>query len=167
MSVTPEELVLRIERLEHDLSEVITNVSPSNPGHVHHDLADAMSFRAWMKISAPTFAVMVMGFTLLWNTQQATYEQSLETSRALGRLDGAVASLEKTTARFDDRLDRFDERLDRFDTRLAAFDQRLAGIDDRLGGIDQRLDSIDGTLGDLGVNVGRLAAAVEKLEARL
>ena len=158
MPATQEEFALRLQQLERDFQELMARMSQPHPALP--DLAEQISFRAWMRISAPTFAVLVAGFTLLWNAQQATYEQSLETSRALGRLDGAVASLEKTTARLDDRMDQFDRR-------LAGIDERLAGIDQRLAGIDTRLDAIDGTLGTLGSTVGRLAAAVEKLEARL
>ncbi len=153
MSAQTDELVLRVERLEQDLRELNATVSPSILNRSQADLADAMSFRAWMRISAPTFAVMVTGFTLLWNAQQANTAQLLETSRSLGRLDAAVSSLEKTTERFDERLD--------------GIDERLAGLDERLAGIDARLGQIDGTLGTLGASVGRLAAAVEKLEARL
>ncbi len=156
MPANHEELTLRLERLEHDLQELAMAMSqppraqdPTGPA----DLADRISFRAWMRISAPTFAVMVMGFTLLWNAQLIANEQLMETSRSLGRLDGAIDRLDERMETFDARLESFDQRMESFDARLESFDQRL----DQFGG---RLDRLDGT-------IDRLAVAVEKLHEKL
>jgi krueppel-like factor 15 len=172
MSATLEDLASRLRQLERELQELAAAVShrPSTPDG---DLADRISFRAWMRISAPTFAVMALGFPLLWSAQQASSAQMLEMSRSLGRLDGAVASLEATTARVDQRLlsidgrlASFDERLASFDARLASFDERLASFDERLASFDRRLASFDANLATLNRNVERLGRAVEKLESR-
>jgi len=150
MSATLEDLASRLRQLERELQELTVTVSHRPPSPEAGDLADRISFRAWMRISAPTFGVMVMGFTLLWNAQQATSAQMFEMTRTLGRLDGTIARLEATTARSEERLE----------ARLAGIDERLAGIDETLAGIDETLAGMDATL-------GRLSGAVEKLEARL
>ena len=142
MPATTEEFSNRLERLERGFEELATTVSQipqrSHPGD-RADALDRVSLRGWLRVSGPTIAVAVFGFTLLWNSQQSMNAQLFEATRSLGRLDGAI--------------ERLDAQMDRVDTRLD-------GIDQRLHGIDRRLESLDGTL-------VRLAAAVEKLEGRV
>lgn len=142
MPATTEEFSSRLERLERGFEELTTTVSQlptrADPSE-RADALDRVSLRGWLRVSGPTIAVAVFGFSLLWNSQQSMNAQLFEATRSLGRLDGAIE-------RLDAQMDRFDARLD--------------GIDQRLQGIDQRLESLDGTL-------VRLATAVEKLEARV
>ncbi len=141
MPPTTEEFSSRLDRLERGFEELATTVSqlPTADPSARADALDRVSLRGWLRVSGPTIAVAVFGFSLLWNSQQTMNAQLFEATRSLGRLDGAIE-------RLDAQMDRFDARLD--------------GIDQRLQGVDQRLESLDGTL-------VRLAAAVEKLEVRV
>jgi len=172
MAATHEDLAARILQLEREVRELAVHMS--NDPIDRPDLADRISLRAWLKLSAPTFTVLLVGFTLLWNAQQVSSAQLLEVSRSLGRLDGAVAGLEATTARFDRRLESFgerlagiDQRLASFDQRLASFDQRLESFDQRLASFDQRLESFEQRMAALDGSLGRLGAAVDKLAERI
>ncbi len=113
METTPQDLAVRIERLERTLSRA----------HLNADPFAKISFAGWLKISGPSFAVMLCGFTLLWNSQEtmrsqmlelndATHDrmlqlhessaaQILELSRVTGRLEGAIGRLESSIDRLD------------------------------------------------------------------
>ena len=162
MTAPPEDFALRLTQLEREFQELSARVSTSPP-HALPDLADQISLRAWLKISAPTFAVLLVGFTLLWNAQQVTSAHLLEMSRSLGRFDGAVVRLESSIAGLDERMVSFDQRLASFDERLAGIDTRLAGIDERLLGIDERLIGIDERLVGLDERFSAFDASVLKL----
>jgi tetrahydromethanopterin S-methyltransferase subunit G len=147
---TTEEFSNRLDRLERGFEELATTVSQlqlptTGPSERAHAL-EHVSLRGWLRVSGPTLAVAVFGFSLLWNSHQTMNAQLFEATRSLGRLDGAI--------------ERLDARMESFDARLHSFDQTLVRIDGRLDGIDQRLESLDGTL-------VRLATAVERLEARV
>lgn len=71
-----------------------------------------ISFAGWLKLSGPTFAVMVLGFTLLWNAQQATNAQMLELSRTSGRLEGSIDRLDASIAELRDEVRRLSDRVD-------------------------------------------------------
>lgn len=47
-----------------------------------HRFWQRIPFGAWLKISGPTFAVMALGFGLLWNAQQETVRRILEVEQA-------------------------------------------------------------------------------------
>jgi septal ring factor EnvC (AmiA/AmiB activator) len=129
-----DELSLRVERLERDVRRLAGAAAVDR----REDPVNRITFLGWLKLSGPTFAVMVFGFGLLWQSQQALSGQMLETSRSVGRLEGAIQGVE---------------------SRLAGLDVRLAGIDSRLAGIDTQLarlaDAID-----------RLNDRVDRIEAR-
>lgn len=166
MASNHEDLTFRLDRLEHDLQELATSMTPP-PATAPRDLAEQISFRAWMRISGPTLAVMVFGFTLLWNAQQVANAQMLEMSRSLGRLEGAIDRLESRMDAFDARLVQFDRRLGQFDQRLEGFDARLEALDDRMDAFDVRLESLDVRLASLETTIGKLDASVDKLAERL
>lgn len=54
---------------------------------------ERIPFSAWLKISGPTFAVMALGFTALWNAQQATTQRIMELQESLQR----ILEMEQTT----------------------------------------------------------------------
>lgn len=164
MASSHEDIAFRLDRLEHDLQELATSMTPP-PTTAPRDLADQISFRAWMRISGPTFAVMVFGFTLLWNAQQVANAQ--QATRSLGRLEGAIDRLESRMDAFDARLVQFDRRLVQFDQRLEGFDARLEAFDDRMDAFDVRLESLDVRLASLETTIGKLDASVDKLAERL
>ena len=60
METTTQDLAARIERLEQTMSRA----------HLNADPFAKMSFAGWLKLSGPTFSVMLCGFTLLWNSQE-------------------------------------------------------------------------------------------------
>jgi hypothetical protein len=80
-----------------------------------------ISFVAWLQITGPTFETMMLGFTLLWNAQQAQSGSLLEVQRSMGRLEGSIRGL---------------------DARIEGLDTRMQGIDARLQGLDARIDKL-------------------------
>jgi outer membrane murein-binding lipoprotein Lpp len=127
-----DELSLRIERLERDVRRLAEAAGAATRGE---DPVDRLSFRGWLKLSGPTFAVMVFGFGLLWQAQQANTAQLMELSRAtnaqfvelnrtIGRLEGAIAgiearlgSLETQMSRLSAAIDKLSDRVDRLEAR--------------------------------------------------
>jgi hypothetical protein len=43
---------------------------------------DAIPLSAWLKISGPTFAVMTLGFGVLWNAQRETTQRIIDLEQA-------------------------------------------------------------------------------------
>lgn len=66
--MTTEDLAARIERLEGIVAE----------RSMTHPFWDRIPFDAWLKLSGPGFAVMALGFGVLWNAQQQTAERILD-----------------------------------------------------------------------------------------
>jgi septal ring factor EnvC (AmiA/AmiB activator) len=132
VATTDDDLSLRLDRLERD----VRRLAAADGGRRREDLVSQLSFLGWLKLSGPTFAVMVFGFTLLWQSQQALSAQGFETSRSLGRLEGTIAGLDQRMEQLDARLDGLSSRLDGLDARLAqlaAAIERLSERVDRLG----------------------------------
>ena len=127
----------RLDRLEHDVRELSARLSRGDgPGAF---ALSRISFVGWLQVSGPTFAAMVLGFTLLWNAQQLTSAQMLEHGRALGQLEGA----------------------------LGALDARIGLLEGTLGALDARIGRLEGTLGALDARIERLGESVERLGERI
>jgi hypothetical protein len=118
-----DELSLRIERLERDVRRLVQAraLRPEDP-------VDRLSFRGWLKLSGPTFAVMVFGFGLLWQAQQANTAQLMELSRStnaqlvelnrtVGRLEGTMNGLQAQIAQLGVAIDKLSERVGRLEAR--------------------------------------------------
>ena len=58
MASTNEDLSLRLDRLERDLRELSRASRPGPTPRV--DLVNQLSFLGWLRISGPTFAVMLL-----------------------------------------------------------------------------------------------------------
>lgn len=147
MEAASPDLTSRLGRLERDLEELARIMARRPAGSDSNgDPLARISFSAWLRISGPTFAVMVFGFTLLWNAQQTASAQLFEVTRTMGRLEGAITGLET--------------RLGGLDERLAAFDARMMSLDDRIGGLDDRIGELERAVGSLQISVDGLAARV-------
>jgi methyl-accepting chemotaxis protein len=155
---TNEDLHSRLDRLERDLREI----SGRGPA------MNQISLAGWLKLSGPTFATMVFGFTLLWSAQQAntaqilelsrsssaqimelsrsSSAQILEVSRAVGRLEGAIPPLEAS-------ISGLDARVGRLETAVTSLDGRVARLEDAITRLDTRID--------------KLGTAVDKLAERV
>jgi hypothetical protein len=57
----------------------------------------AIPFDAWLKISGPTFAVMTLGFGVLWNGQQQTTQRIIDLEQ--GTTERILRMQEETTAK--------------------------------------------------------------------
>lgn len=134
-----EDLSVRVERLEHDLRRLVD--AATAPARVE-DPVDGLSFRGWLKLSGPTFAVMVFGFGLLWQAQQANTAQLQELSRSTGaqftELNRAVGRLEGAMAGIDARLAGLEARLAGIDTQLARLAEAIDRLTDRVDRIEAR-----------------------------
>jgi hypothetical protein len=111
MATSTDDLAARVERLEH-LFEERTMDRPSasdrSEDDVHRFWA-RIPFAAWLKISGPTFAVMVLGFGALWNAQQATTQQIMDlqqstTSRILELQESTAAKIFELQESTTDRI---------------------------------------------------------------
>jgi hypothetical protein len=112
---TTEDFGARLERLEHRFAE-LDDVKNRPPMQSTADPLARISFASWLKLSGPTYAVMVFGFTLLWNAQQTTNVQMLELSRTTGRLEGAIERLDQSIQHLGDQVQRLSERMDRLES---------------------------------------------------
>ena len=136
MASTNDDLSLRLDRIERDVRELSQAVArPGRPSR--RDLVNNLSFLGWLKISGPTFAVMVFGFGLLWTAQQANTEQLMGMNRTIGRLDGTISGLDKRVEALDTRIQQLDSRMQQLDTRLDQLGQSI----DRLAQRIERLES--------------------------
>jgi uncharacterized coiled-coil protein SlyX len=162
---TNEDLTSRLDRLERDFREVSRRDGSMNQ----------ISLVGWLKISGPTFATMVFGFTLLWSAQQAntaqimeisrsssaqlmevsrsSSAQILEVSRAVGRLEGALPPLQAS-------ISGLDARVGRLETAVTALDGRVARLDDAVTRLDGRIDKLDARIDKLGTAIDKLAERV-------
>jgi uncharacterized coiled-coil protein SlyX len=144
---TNEDLHSRLDRLERDLREISARGPAMNQ----------ISLAGWLKLSGPTFATMVFGFTLLWSAQQAntaqimelsrsSSAQIMEVSRAVGRLEGALPPLQAS-------ISGLDARVGRLETAVTSLDGRVARLEDAITRLDTRID--------------KLGTAVDKLAERV
>ena len=138
METTTQDLAARIERLEQEMSRARGNADP---------LAK-ISFAGWLKISGPTFAVILVGFTLLWNSQETMRIQMLELHEATNTR--MLELNEATTARM----------LELHEIGAAQI-LELTRVTGRLEGAIGRLDT---SVAELRVEVRRLGERVDALE---
>jgi hypothetical protein len=85
---------------------------------------DRISLSAWLQITGPTFATMVLGIALLWNGQQALAAQQLELGRSMGRLEGSIAGVDRSIAALGERIDRLGSSIERLADRVSALESR-------------------------------------------
>ena len=135
MVSTHEELDVRLERLERDFRELSTAVSSSlrRRDQRGDSAVNRISLGAWLQITGPTFVTMVLGFTLLWNAQQAQSGNLLELQRSVGRLEGSISGL--------------DARIEGLDTRIQGLDSRIQGLDLRIDKLGDAVDALAKRLG--------------------
>ena len=84
-----------------------------------------ISFLAWLQITGPTFVTMVLGFTLLWNAQQAQAGSLIELQRSVGRLEGSISGLDARIEGLDSRIQGLDVRIDKLGDAIDALAKRL------------------------------------------
>lgn len=145
METTTQDLAARIERLEQTMSRA----------HLNADPFAKMSFAGWLKLSGPTFAVMLCGFTLLWNSQETMRSQMLE-------LDGATNTRmldlnESTNARMLELHESSTAQI----LELSRVTGRLEGA---IGRLESSIDRLDASVAELRVDVRRLGERVDALE---
>ena len=150
MATTHEDLSLRLDRLEHDVRALSSVLARPVASAIVNDL----SFRGWLRISGPTFAVMVFGFGLLWSTQQAFSAQLLEVSRSVGRLEGAITGLDARVQTLEGAVTRLDERIDKLDARIDNLGARIDKLDARIDKLDTRIDKLGAAVDKLAERVG-------------
>jgi septal ring factor EnvC (AmiA/AmiB activator) len=152
MSATPEDLSARLDRVERDLRRVaddmaLVRVTQSERSDGSREtVLSRVSFRAWLEITGPTFATMVLGFTLVWSQIQTLNAQTLEVTRTLGRLEGSLGALEKSVA----GLQATTAQLQATTAELQASNAELRGA-----------------IGELQVSNRELRAAVDRLTERV
>ena len=123
-----EDFGARLERLEHHFAELADAMNRPSTQPSADPLA-RISLAAWLKVSGPTFAVMVFGFTLLWNAQQTTNAQMLELSRTTGRLEGAIERLEGS--------------MERLESSMEQLDGSIHGLRDAVRVLSERVDRLE------------------------
>jgi prefoldin subunit 5 len=142
MSATPEDLAARLDRVERDLHRVADDMAlvrvrqSERKDGGSETVLSRVSFRAWLEITGPTFATMVLGFTLVWSQIQALNAQMLEVTRTLGRLEGTIGALEKS----------------------------VAGLQATTGELRTSVGSLQASVGSLQASVDRLSERVDQLE---
>jgi anti-sigma-K factor RskA len=92
MATNIEDLAARVARLERQQEERAMSQKPGV-----HSLWHKIPFSAWLRISGPTFAVMALGFGVLWNAQQETSLRILDLQQST--TDKILALQETTTDR--------------------------------------------------------------------
>lgn len=125
---------MRIERLERTMSRA----------HLNTDPFAKISCAGWLKVSGPTFAVMLCGFTLLWNSQETMRGQMLELNDATN--DRMLQLHESSTAQI---------------LELSRVSGRLEGA---IGRLESSIDRLDASVAELRVDVRRLGERVDALE---
>jgi hypothetical protein len=107
MATSIEDLAARVERLERRLQERSMQRTPASdaPDPLVRRIWSSIPFSAWLKISGPTFAVMALGFGVLWNAQQATTQRILDvqesTTARILEVQNRILELQESTT---DRL---------------------------------------------------------------
>jgi outer membrane murein-binding lipoprotein Lpp len=145
VETTTQDLAARIERLEQTMSRA----------HLNADPFAKISFAGWLKLSGPSFAVMLCGFTLLWNSQETMRSQMLE-------LNGA------TNTRMLELHDATDTRMLELHQSSTAQILELSRVTGRLEGaigrLESSIDRLDASVAELRVDVRRLGERVDALE---
>lgn len=145
METTTQDLVARIERLEQTMSRA----------HLNADPFAKMSFAGWLKLSGPSFAVMLCGFTLLWNSQETMRSQMLELN---GATNTRMLELHDAT---DTRMLELHESSTAQILELSRVTGRLEGA---IGRLESSIDRLDASVAELRVDVRRLGERVDALE---
>jgi septal ring factor EnvC (AmiA/AmiB activator) len=130
-----------LDRLERDFRDLATAVSGSlrRRDPRGESAVNRISLVSWLQISGPTFAVLVFGFTVLWNAQQAQTGSLLEVQRSMGRLEGSIDGL----------------------------DARVGSLEGSIHGLDARVGSLEGSIHGLDARIDKLGNAVDALAKRL
>jgi len=145
VETTTQDLVARIERLEQTMSRAQLNADPFAK----------MSFAGWLKLSGPTFAVMLCGFTLLWNSQETMRSQMLELN---GATNTRMLDLNEST---NARMLELHESSTAQILELSRVTGRLEGA---IGRLESSIDRLDASVAELRVDVRRLGERVDALE---
>jgi len=97
MATNFEDLAARVDRLEHLFEERAMERAPATDelDRVADRFWARMPFSVWLKISGPTFAVMALGFTALWDAQQATTDRILAMEQATAN---RILEMQESTA---------------------------------------------------------------------
>jgi prefoldin subunit 5 len=156
MAATQDEIDARLNRLERDFQELASAVSGAlGKRAARTDAAmNRISFGTWLQITGPTFATMVLGFSLLWNAQQVTHANLLEIQRVVGRLEGSLNGLDARIEGLDARIESLDARIESLDARIESLDARIVGLDARLQTLDTRLEHLADAVSRLAQRVG-------------
>jgi len=145
VETTTQDLAARIERLEQTMSRA----------HLNADPFAKMSFAGWLKLSGPTFAVMLCGFTLLWNSQETMRSQMLELN---GATNTRMLDLNEST---NARMLELHESSTAQILELSRVTGRLEGA---IGRLESSIDRLDASVAELRVDVRRLGERVDALE---
>jgi outer membrane murein-binding lipoprotein Lpp len=145
VETTTQDLAARIERLEQTMSRA----------HLNADPFAKMSFAGWLKVSGPSFAVMLCGFTLLWNSQETMRSQMLELN---GATNTRMLDLNEST---NARMLELHESSTAQILELSRVTGRLEGA---IGRLESSIDRLDASVAELRVDVRRLGERVDALE---
>jgi hypothetical protein len=145
VETTTGDLAARIERLEQTMSRA----------HLNADPFAKMSFAGWLKVSGPSFAVMLCGFTLLWNSQETMRSQMLELN---GATNTRMLDLNEST---NARMLELHESSTAQILELSRVTGRLEGA---IGRLESSIDRLDASVAELRVDVRRLGERVDALE---
>jgi hypothetical protein len=160
VETTTQDLAARIERLEQTMSRA----------HLNADPLAKISFAGWLKVSGPSFAVMLCGFTLLWNSQESMRSQMLElngatNTRMLELNEGINARMLELNEGIHVRMLELNEgihaRMLEFQTATNA---QLLELTRTTGRLEGAIDRLDASVAELRVEVRRLGERVDALE---
>ena len=124
VETTTQDLAARIERLEQTMSRA----------HLNADPFAKISFAGWLKISGPSFAVMLCGFTLLWNSQETMRSQMLELHESSS---AQILELSRVTGRLEGAIGRLESSIDRLDASVAELRVDVRRLGERVGALER------------------------------
>jgi septal ring factor EnvC (AmiA/AmiB activator) len=142
-----DDLSLRIERLERDVRRLAEAAGAATRGE---DPVDRLSFRGWLRVSGPTFAVMVFGFGLLWQAQQANTAQLMDLSRAT---NAQIAELSRSTNAQISELTR-------------STNAQFVELNRTVGRLEGAIAGLQAQIAQLGAAIDKLSDRVGRLESR-
>lgn len=152
-----DDFSVRIERLERDVRRLVEAAGAiARP----EDPVDRLSFRGWLKVSGPTFAVMVFGFGLLRQAQQANTAQLMELSRST---NAQIAELSRST---NEQLLELSRTVGRLEGAIGGLTARVESLETAVAALAARVDKLDVRLDQLGAAIEKLADRVDRLDAR-
>jgi septal ring factor EnvC (AmiA/AmiB activator) len=136
MVSTNDDLSVRIERLERD----VRRLAEAGPPTRRENLVNQLSFLGWLKISGPTFAVMVFGFGLLWQAQQANTAQLMELSRST---NAQIAELSRSTNAQITELSRsMNEQFAELNRAIGRLEGAITGLQAAIDKLGERVDRL-------------------------